>query len=259
MKYLYLLLSLLFYAIPSLSLRIILPLYLYPGDSASAWNGVTSIIASHPEVQWLVIVNPNSGPGTTASSPTDPSIISGIAKLNSYANVQTIGYVLTGHGSRDKAAITADVDTYAKWTGDIKLGGIYFDEASAEPTNEMYDFYQSIAEHARSSIPSAHIAFNPGTIAPTQYFSYCDTMVEFEASLGDYQSQDPVQKIPEEFRPKSALQIYSTPEGTDVAGLVDTMVAEAVGAVYMGVDCCYKVFSEGLLGKLADAVGGGKM
>ncbi len=62
---------------------------------------------------------------------------------------------------------------------------------------------------------SSRVVFNPGTIAPTQLFSYCDTMVEYENSLANYQS-DVIQKIPSIYRGKSALQVYSTPETADV-------------------------------------------
>ena len=78
-------------------------------------------------------------------------------------------------------------------------------------------------------------------------------MVEFEASYSDYQSQKPIQKIPEEFREKSALQIYSTPEDTDVTNLVDEMAGEGIQAVYFGADCCYKVLSPTLLKNSVEA------
>lgn len=133
--------------------------------------------------------------------------------------------------------IKADVDIYASWGSNIAIGGIYFDEVSSETTSAMYDFYASAAEHARSKIKDAYVAFNPGTIAPTQYFEYCDLMVEFEASLADYTSQEPVKRIPEEFRGKSGLQIYSTPRETDVGNIVREVAGEGVGAIFFGVDC----------------------
>ena len=120
----------------------------------------------------------------------------------------------------------------------------------------MYDFYSSIASHARSAIPNARIAFNPGTIAEPQYFEYCDLMVEFEASLSDFQAQDPVQRVPVEFRAKTGLQIYDTPADTDVSGIVATVAGEGVGAIFFGVDCCYKVWDAGLLERVAAVVGG---
>ena len=251
------------FILPATCLHILLPLYLYPGDGASAWDPIFSTISSYPQLQFDIVVNPNSGPGTAGGAPTDANIIDGIQKLNSYPNVQTMGYVLTGHGSRAMSDITADVDTYSQWgssDSSLRIGGIYFDEVSAETTSAMYSFYQSAAEHARSSIPGAHIAFNPGTIAPTQYFDYCDTMVEFEASLSDYQSQNPVQQIPAQYHEKTGLQIYSTPAGTDVSGIVQAAAGEGVGAIFFGEDCCYKVWDAGLLNAMAEAVseaGGG--
>ncbi|KAL8684158.1 MAG: hypothetical protein Q9224_006561, partial [Gallowayella concinna] len=103
----------LLFAIPIASaLDILLPLYVYPGEGASAWSDVFSTISSHPNVQFEVVVNPNSGPGTT-SFPTDPNIIAGVSKLNSFPNVHTVGYVLTGWGSRDNTTVEAEVDVYA--------------------------------------------------------------------------------------------------------------------------------------------------
>ena len=237
------------FILPISSLNILLPLYLYPGDGGSAWDPITSTISAYPQIQWVVVINPNSGPGTTGSSPPDANQAAGIAKLNSLSNVKILGYVLTGHGSRDPAAVTTDVDTYASW-GSIK--GIYFDEASADPS--MYSFYQTAADHARSKISGAYIAFNPGTVTPTQYFDYCDLSVQFEASLSDYNSQAPIGKVPDQYHAKTGLQIYSTPADTDVDSIIQTAAGEGVGAIFFGVDCCYKVWDQGLLKSMAEGV-----
>ena len=258
MKFLYLLIPFCL-ALPANTLFIIFPLYLYPGDNGSAWNDVTSTIGAYPGVQWQVVINPNSGPGTTGY-PSDPNIISGIAKLNSYSNVNTVGYVDTAHGQRDIASVNAETDVYASWAGysdaNIAIGGIYFDDVSSEETSSMYSYYETVATHARSSFKSsaAHVVFNPGYRAPTQLFSYTDTMVEFEDSLANYESEGIIDQIPTEFRSQSALQIYSTPEGTDVGSLIGKMVQSGIEAVYFGEDCCYKVYSKTLLQDMAAAV-----
>ena len=253
------LLTLLYLAIPSNSLSIIFPLYLYPGDNGTAWNDVTTTIEAYPNVQWQMVVNPNSGPGTTGY-PSDPNIISGIAKLNSYPNVNTVGYVDTAHGQRDISSVNADVDVYASWAGDgtadIAIGGIYFDDVSSEDSSAMYSYYESAAAHARSSIKAspAHVVFNPGYRAPTQLFAYADTVVEFEDSLAAYESGGIIDQIPAGFRGQSALQVYSTPDGTDVGSLMSTMAQSGIEAVYFGEDCCYKVYSKALLQAMAQAI-----
>ena len=101
-------------AFSTTSMFILLPLYIYPGTSASAWSNATAAIAAYPKVQWQIIINPNSGPGTT-SYPTDSNYIAGISKLNSYPNVITLGYVDTNFAKRAYSAVTSDIDVYAKW------------------------------------------------------------------------------------------------------------------------------------------------
>ena len=155
--------------------------------------------------------------------------------------------------------MNAETDVYASWAGysdaNIGIGGIYFDDVSSEESSSMYSYYETVAAHARSSMnTSAHVVFNPGYRAPTQLFSYADTIVEFEDSLASYQSEDIIDQIPTQFRGQSALQIYSTPEGTDVGSLISTMAQSGIEAVYFGEDCCYKVYNKALLQDMAEAV-----
>ncbi len=96
--------------------------------------------------------------------------------------------------------------------------------------------------------------FNPGYRAPTQLFAYADTIVEFEDSLANYESEGIIDQIPAGVRGQSALQIYSTTDGADVAGLIGTMAQVGIEGVYFGEDCCYKVYSETLLREMAGAV-----
>src|ERR1700722_5034162 len=104
---------LLFFALPTSSLFILLPLYVYPDSGASAWAPVTSAIAAYPSVQWQIIINPDSGPG---SPPTpDGNYIPGISELNSYDNVRTLGYVDTAHAARALADVESAIDVYAGW------------------------------------------------------------------------------------------------------------------------------------------------
>ncbi|KAL9585453.1 MAG: hypothetical protein Q9212_001526 [Teloschistes hypoglaucus] len=253
---LYAILTALLLAIPfSSALDILFPLYLYPDEGASAWSDVFFTIESHSAVQFIVVVNPNSGPGTS-SHPTDRNIISGVSKLNSYPNVHTVGYVLTGHGSRNHTIVKADVHAYAQWasyTGaNIAIGGIYFDEVSSETTSTNYDYYNASATYARSIMPSAQVVFNPGYRAPAQLFEFCDVMVEFEDTLAHYQNQSILQQIPDGLKGQSAVQMLNTTEGTNVTQLVSEM--KDLKAVYFGYDDQYKVWNKELLRVMADAV-----
>ena len=245
------------------AIDILLPLYLYPGDAATAWSPIFQTIATHLNTTFQIVINPNSGPGTP-SLLTDANLITGISKLNAYPNVRTLGYVLTGYGTRANTAVTADVDIYAGWSAsqpgdaDVHLDGIYFDEVSNDATQANYDRMAFLSKHARQSIRgAATVVFNPGYRAPEPLFASCDLMVEFEHPLADYEAEGVLAQIPPAFAGKSAVQILETPTGTagttDVAGLVAAMEQRGLGAFFFGEDCCYKVWDGGLLEAMANA------
>lgn len=263
MKILLFLLPLFALILPTISLdSILLPLYLYPGTSASAWNNVTAAIAAYPNVQWLIIVNPNSGPGTTGY-PTDQNYITGIAKLNSYKNVQTLGYVDTDYTRRAYTAVTSDISVYAHWSSyteaNISIAGIFFDDVNNTAATAVYTYMHNASAYAYSTVPSdiTPVVFNPGTLAPTQLFSYCDLMVEFEGSFSNYQNETTIETIPSEYRDQSAIIIHDTPTTANIESLVHTMALDGVGAVYFSRDCCYNSFDSTLLMQQAAAVQAG--
>lgn len=85
---------------------------------------------AHPHQRFIVIVNPNSGPGDS-EYPDDEYTVQ-IKKLNAYANVQTVGYVRTDYGKRPIDDVLGDVDKYASWTWktpELAMHGIFFDES----------------------------------------------------------------------------------------------------------------------------------
>ena len=264
MKYLLVLFPLSLLVLPTTSLFILLPLYLYPSTSASAWSNVTAAIEAYPKVQWQVIVNPNSGPGTTGGSPADPNYITAIAKLNSYTNVQTLGYVDTQYTQRAYSAVTTDINTYASWSdypnADISIAGIFFDDVNNTASDPVYTYMHNASTYAYATVPSdvTPVVFNPGSLAPTQLFDYCDTMVEFENTFANYKNDTTIKTIPSGYRGQSAIIVNSTPVKTaNIASLVHTMAYYGVEAVYFSADCCYNAFDKTLLMALAAAVQAG--
>lgn len=261
MKFLLFLLPLFAFIGPTISLTILLPLYLYPGNSASAWNNVTAAIAAYPKVQWQIIVNPNSGPGTTGYPNQD--YIAGITKLNSYKNVQTLGYVDTDYTRRTYSAVTSDISVYAHWSSytksNISIAGIFFDDVNNTAATAVYTYMHNASAYAYATVPSdiTPVVFNPGSLAPTQLFSYCDLMVEFENSFANYKNDTTIATIPNAYRDQSAIIIYNTPTTANIKSLVHTMAIDGIGAVYFSKDCCYNSFDPTLLSQQAAAVQAG--
>ncbi|KAL8724088.1 MAG: hypothetical protein Q9166_008139 [cf. Caloplaca sp. 2 TL-2023] len=244
-------------ALPIHSIFVLLPLYLYPDTSASAWSNVTAAIAANPNVQWQIIVNPNSGPGTY---PPDTNYVAGLSKLNSYANVITLGYVATNYTSVPYSTLTSQMDVYARWAtytqANISVGGIFFDEVNNTAASAVYTYYKRAADYAYTNIPSAvtPVIFNPGLPAPAQLFDYADTIVQFENPLAAYQDITTINTFRPGFNDQTGVIVYNTPSTTDIQSRVRTMVQQGIQAVYFGVDCCYHVFSSQLLASLASAV-----
>ena len=244
-------------AIPAHSLFIMVPLYLYPGTSASAWSNVTAAIAANPKVDWQIIINPNSGPGTY---PPDANYITGVSKINSYPNVLTLGYVDTWYTQIPLATVKSQIDTYAKWSSytaaNIAIDGIFFDDVNNTAASAVYTYYQQAADYAYDKVPSSTtpVVLNPGAPAPAPLFSHADTILQYENSLANYKDAATIATFTPGYNGQTAIFVHSTTSTANVRSYVHNMATKGIEAVYFGVDCCYHVFSKDLLNLVASAV-----
>lgn len=88
-------------------------------------------ISNHPDLYFVVILNPHNGPG--AADFPDTNYAREIPRLNAYANVCKVGYVRINYCKRAMAEVCRDIGTYAGWAGDdarsgLAVQGIFFDE-----------------------------------------------------------------------------------------------------------------------------------
>jgi hypothetical protein len=159
----------------------------------------------------VVIVNPANGPGAAAQ----PAYRRAIA-AQLHAGAKVVGYVHTAYGTRDPAAVLADVRRYRSWYG---VGGVFLDEVSH--TSEQLPYYQSIAAPLRAS--GETVVLNPGMVPARAYFHIADVVVTFEGPAGDYAPA--VRAMPRWVRalPRSRVAhlLYgaSREEATSAAGL----------------------------------------
>ncbi|KAL6713717.1 hypothetical protein ACLMJK_008209 [Lecanora helva] len=199
-----------------------------------------------PVGHWQVIINPNSGLGTT-SYPSDQNYVTGISKLNSYPNVITLGYVDTAYGTRAYSSVISDINVYAHWASytkaNISIGGIFFDDVIGPnaATQNSVTYYRNISSYAYAQVPSdvTPVVFNPGMLGPQKLFSYCDLMVEFESPIVDYHNDTTIKTLPNGYQGQSAIIVYNTTTATDVKSLVHTMAGGGVGAVYFDYGSCF--------------------
>ena len=223
-----------------------------------------STIEAFPQVQWQAIVNPNTGPGTVdgQSFPTDQNYINAVAQLNNYPNVITLGYIRTFYAGLALQDLQGQVDIYAAWSSypgaNITIHGIFFDDVVSQPSSDQLSYYQqsSAYVHTKFSATVAKVMFNPGTIASTQLFQYCDTMWEFENPLSNYRDTGTISSIPDDStsRAQSGIMINTFDDDSRVGSIVHNMAAAGIGSVCLSQDLNYKVYDATLLQELAAAV-----
>ncbi len=123
----------------------------------------------------IVVINPASGPGTRQVRSYQRAV-----ELMREAGTQVLGYVPTGYGDRDPAAVEADTDRYVKWYG---VDGIFLDETAH--SEDKLALYQELSRHVRAS-GTRLVVINPGVVPARAYFELADIVVTFEGRFADY-------------------------------------------------------------------------
>ncbi|BBM99709.1 hypothetical protein MPTK1_1g23210 [Marchantia polymorpha subsp. ruderalis] len=171
---------------------IIAPSYVYPCSITTpscAWYSFSNGAD-------IVIINPNSGPGTTANSDY-VNLISAIRASTDTFITTILGYVATTYGAKSQAAVNAETDLYNSL---YKVDGIFFDEASTDCTKTSY--YSNIVSHVQDTTMSPtgqdYTILNWGTNGPECFLQTtsgnvpADNFVTFENSHASYASYAPL-------------------------------------------------------------------
>ncbi|KAJ6489794.1 Spherulation-specific family 4 [Mycena sanguinolenta] len=207
-------------------LTVQVPLYSYPETSAT-WEPLETAINTYPDVQFYVIVNPDSGPGLT-----DTNYQGAVAALRPFANVLLVGYVLTGYGTRPLDEVQQDIETYAAWPPETGLAGIFFDETQAGLTS-TYQTYTDVARNVTwPGRETAYVILNPGEdIGASDYYTFVDQIVTFEDTYAQYQYQAPL-PLP---HPAQQSFIMNSFDGTDetLASLVQSFETSGLASAYI--------------------------
>ena len=230
---------------------LLLPLYIWPGPgNPQNWASVFSALASYPTVSFTIIVNPDSGPGSSPGPDSDYA--PALARLNSYQNARVIGYVHTSYGSQSASALNANVTHWQNWNNyaqtagnqNTTISGIFFDETST--ANSKVTYMNNAAAFAKSTLkPSGgatpYVVYNPGTSERQSYFnSNVNLIVQFEDTLANYDTDNPAAGIPPSEVSQTAF-IGNTASGkaSDVTKNVKSAKAQGFGGIYFSADCCY--------------------
>ncbi|RMZ70609.1 cell surface [Pyrenophora seminiperda CCB06] len=145
---------------------ILLPLYIYP--CPNAWEPLYTAIAKHPHLQFLAIINPNSGPGAAPWWPNE-DYIREIARLNALPNVKTLGYICATYCKRSLDAALDDIDIYGergRKDAHQRVDGVFVDETVnlySDEAKKWLDAVDRKVAHSLDYVENPITIHNPGT------------------------------------------------------------------------------------------------
>ncbi|KAF2017686.1 hypothetical protein BU24DRAFT_478809 [Aaosphaeria arxii CBS 175.79] len=126
-------------------------------------------ITAHPAVDFLVVVNPNSGPGDKPLPGHDYE--REVPKLNALPNVYTVGYIRIDYCRKPLHDVCEEIDRYAGWAEDfdqrgLGVKGIFVDETPNHYSAGRALYLEAVHKHIRATpgiLEKQLILHNPGT------------------------------------------------------------------------------------------------
>lgn len=226
--------------VPTLATKLLLPLYQYPLDGS--WDDVYSTIEANPNLGFQIILNVDCGPGDGSAPNSD--FATGTARLNSYSNVETLGYVHTLFGDASQEEVIQNVTAWAAWnayTGaNTAIKGIFFDEIhNEEGSTTDVTYVQALVEAASSAFGTYAFTsmLNPGSKPEhLEYYDIANYVVVFETVASDYTDSVLTENIPTGYANQSAILIpdfASAGTASEAQSWLQSMVAAGVGSAHI--------------------------
>ena len=215
-------------AVQAGDMRVLYPLYSYPdwySPSTYLWPDVAAAAGTVPVT---AIINPSDGPG---GAPND-DYVHGMNDLRA-GGVTMIGYVYTGYGTRDLAAVEQDVDTYAQQFVPYGLAGIFVDEASN--LTGTLGYYAALCAYIKAKPGLSVVITNPGTNIPEAFVSQptSDTTVIFEDTATAWPTYPEDSYVPNHPSRSFAAIIHGATTAAQMEAAIDLAAQRNVGYVFV--------------------------
>lgn len=158
------------------NLKLLIPMYVYPSPSSIEWRRLIDFKKVHPNIDMIVIVNPNNG----VFDNIDLNYEKLVKKLFE-VNITMVGYVYTKYGKRDINEVKSNIDNWEKFYKNLGISGIFFDEASSK-ANEI-GYYKELSDYVKNKGFKIVIT-NPGTKIDKAYIdeNISDIIIDHEDS-----------------------------------------------------------------------------
>jgi hypothetical protein len=112
-------------------------------------------ISATPDLNFLIIINPNNGPGAAPWWPNQ-DYMREIARLNAYVNVQLVGYVHATYCQRSIENVLRDIKTYSdrpkkECRNGLEIQGIFVDETVNLYSAKAAEYLRKIDDEIKAS------------------------------------------------------------------------------------------------------------
>jgi hypothetical protein len=204
-------------------LELLVPAYCYPVRGSGYWEALADAASSGHRLS--VIVNPNSGPGTTLDASYRWAI-----ELLAKTSATLFGYVHTSYGKRPFDDVTNDVRQWRKLYPAVRH--IFLDEVPSSATTEAVAYYSQLSEIIRAGDASIQVIGNPGMamdgrLAKAARFN---CVVEYENSDT---LPEPGSKFIPTPDPSRAVLLHSARDVTEMVSAVRAIRARGCGLLYV--------------------------
>ncbi|KAK0667291.1 Spherulation-specific family 4 [Cercophora samala] len=226
---------------------ILVPLYIYPDPGA--WEPLLLAARRHPDLQFIVVVNPNNGPGE--GDKPDENYVAVLTQLRDVQNVRLVGYVYCSYGKRGLGEMGGEVGRYKVWGCEkrgcgVPIKGIFFDEAPADPDHVGY--MASAAGTVREILSEeAVVVYNPGIFPDERYWESGDYVVVFENVAKEWWSgyvRENVKKLSKELKERSVVIAHSC-QGEEKEGILADVRREHWGGHFLTGEGGYESWDGG--------------
>lgn len=182
-------------------------------------------INASTDLNFVLIINPDSGPSNSTS--LTGQYFNAVEQFANVANVQTVGYVRTGYGTRAVNDIVQDIQSYANWSTinpQLTVHGIFFDESAYEDKPGALDDQVAANEAVKnaSGILNPRLVIrNPGVV-PAQglRLNTTDLTVIFEQSYSEFERKQQSLDTSGFDRSDASYIVHSVPKSANLRRFV---------------------------------------
>lgn len=203
--------------------QLIIPGYFYPSlaDPDNEWN----IVAGLPK-GGIIIMNPNSGPGSSVNSDYTTAVAN--VKANGFT---VLGYVHTSYGARAAADVKADVNLYQSF---YDIDGIFYDESSTGSSDLSY--YTDIADYVHAIDTDYTVMLNFGVTPDEGYMDIADIAMTFEQTFTYYNESYVAPSYVEDYAATKFAHLVHATSATDWEQALAWSFERNAGYIYITDD-----------------------